>query len=305
MTSKIFQIFNFNSDRLSYYSRQIINDIVEVVGEDETVEEADRHPRPAYETGFGITPITHQNKPAAIIMGHNKDYQSKSEINMTAGTLGHLVTDNNPSSPDSGKPIKVAHPTPTDAASVIVSAMSNYGDYNARSLVTNKADIVVTKASELVEIRAGGTPYLLANGAKNPNVYGSIHLISGGKTKGKDYELQSMVKGENLVEFFKDLIKFIANTNSQIRELNKDMQNLKKALIKHNHQIIASSPSGPVTGTAIQSTNLASAVAPSITKNVTINTSLSSLEKNYTILKKNYLNSNSPKKIRSLFNKVN
>ena len=52
MTSKIFQIFNFNSDRLSYYSRQIINDIVEVVGGDETVEEADRHPRPAYETGY-------------------------------------------------------------------------------------------------------------------------------------------------------------------------------------------------------------------------------------------------------------
>jgi len=315
--TKILQLPSFNSDRFSYYKRKILNDVLDVAGGEDLVTEMDQHPMPIFETGFNIKPFVHENKPAAMIMGHDKTYQTKPQVSLIAGVLGHLATDNDPKNIDSGSPLKVAYPTPTDAASVIASSMTDYGDYNARSLVYNKADIVAMKASELVEIRAGGAPYLLANGAKNPNVYGGIHLISGDKTEGKDFDLQSMVKGENLVEFLKDFIQFIRQTNSQIRELNKDVQKLKKDLLKHKHRIaitnvgtiIAPPPGGPCTGIlqgeTLISPNLSSATSPTITKNVKINTSLSSLEKNYSILMQNYLNANSPKKIRSSFNKVN
>ena len=313
---KIKQLPSFNSDRLSYYTRKIINDALNAASNDEFIQEADRHSMPIFETNYNIKPIVHENKPAAMIMGHDKTYQTKPQVSLIAGVLGHLVSDNDPEAPQDGTPIRVAFPTPTDAASVVASSMTDYKNYNARSLVYNKADVVAIKASELVEIRSGGVPYLLANGAKNPNVYGGIHLISGDKTEGKDFDLQSMVKGENLVKFLKDFIKQLRQTNSQIRELNKDVQKLKKDLLKHKHKIaitnvstIIAPPSGPCSGIlqgeTLISPNLSSATSPTIAKNVKINTSLSSLEKNYSILMKNYLNSNSPTKIRSSFNKVN
>tara|TARA_R110002020_G_scaffold50761_3_gene143460 strand:- start:9719 stop:10657 length:939 start_codon:yes stop_codon:yes gene_type:complete len=310
---KIKQLPSFNSDRLSYYNRKIINDALNAASSDEFVQEADRHSMPIFETNYNIKPIVHENKPAVLLMGHNKIYQTKPQVSLIAGVLGHLVSDNDPEAPQDGTPIRVAYPTPTDAASVIASSMTDYKNYNARSLVYNKADVVAIKASELVEIRSGGVPYLLANGAKNPNVYGGIHLISGDKTEGKDFDLQSMVKGENLVKFLKDFIKQLRQTNSQIRELNKDVESLKKELAGHTHKfkgiVTGISPSGPVTGTAkgatVKSVKLASAIGRSMPKTTKISTSLSSLEKNYSVLMKNYLNSNSPTKIRSSFNKVN
>jgi|TARA_R110002020_G_scaffold273414_2_gene488566 hypothetical protein len=310
---KIKQLPSFNSDRFSYYNRKIINDVVNVASPIEYIQEADRHPMPVFETDYNIKPIVHENKPAAMIMGHDKTYQTKPQVSLIAGVLGHLVTANDPGSPQDGAPIRVAFPTPTDAASVVASSMTDYGNYNARSLVYNKADIVAMKASELVEIRSGGVPYLLANGAKNPNVYGGIHLISGDKTEGKDFDLQSMVKGENLVKFMKDFIKILRQTTSQIRELNKDVENLKKELADHTHKfkgvVTGTAPNGPITGTAkgttVKSVKLASAIGKSMPKTTKISTSLSSLEKNYSRLMKNYLNSNSPTKIRSSFNKVN
>ena len=298
MTAKIKTITPKNSQKFSFHNRNIVDTIIKNSQQGQSIEDADRHPQPSYETEYNIKPIVHPNKPAAIIMGHNKQYQAKSEISIVAGTLGFLVSELNPDNPDSDDPIRVAFPTPTDAAQLILSSMTDYGEYNARSVVSTKADIVVAKAAELVEIKAGGVPYL-ANGVKNPNIYGEIHLIAGNKEEGKDFELQSMVKGENLVKFLRQLIKFIRNMNSQIREINKDVRDLKRTLVNHTH---TSSPTG---GPTTPSFELVIDVVPSFINNIMIGTGCSAIEKNYTVLMKNYLNSNSPTKIRSSFNKVN
>ena len=87
--------------------------------------------------------------------------------------------------------------------------------------------------------------------------------------------------------------------NSQIREINKDVRDLKRTLVNHTH--VASPFGGPTT----PSLELATGVVPSFISNVMIGTACSAIEKNYTVLMKNYLNSNSPTKIRSSFNKVN
>ena len=94
---------------------------------------------------------------------------------------------------------------------------------------------------------------------------------------------------------------------------SQDFKNLKKELAGHTHKfkgiVTGTSPSGPIAGTAkgttVKSIKLASAIGRSMPKTTKISTSLSSLEKNYSVLMKNYLNSNSPTKIRSSFNKVN
>ena len=69
---KIKQLPSFNSDRFSYYNRKIINDVVNVASPIEYIQEADRHPMPVFETDYNIKPIVHENKPAAMIMGHDK-----------------------------------------------------------------------------------------------------------------------------------------------------------------------------------------------------------------------------------------
>jgi hypothetical protein len=130
---KIKQLPSFNSDRLSYYTRKIINDALNAASNDEFIQEADRHSMPIFETNYNIKPIIHENKPAAMIMGHDKTYQTKPQVSLIAGVLGHLVSDNDPEAPQDGTPIRVAFPTPTDAASVIASSMTDYKNYNARS----------------------------------------------------------------------------------------------------------------------------------------------------------------------------
>ena len=230
-----------NNEALSFAKRAIARQSLEESGAKDSVSEAAQFPVPVYQVIDGINHIIHSNKPAAITLGHNKDYQTKSQIAMVAGTLGSLVAENDP---QTNNPIEVAHPTPTDAASVVVSAMANFNnDYNGRSVVTAKADVVGLRSAELIELRTGGIPYL-ANGHQTTNKYGGIHLIAGNKTEGKDFDLQPMVKGENLQEMMVDLVESVQNLISQVKTLNNDVRSLKTDLIKHNHNVKLLVPAG-------------------------------------------------------------
>jgi hypothetical protein len=278
------------------------------------LDAAAQFPVPVYQTTDGISHLVHRNKAAAITFGNNKNYQTKSQISMVAGTLGALLSENDP---NSGDPVQVAYPTPSDAASLIVSEMADFGDYNGRSVVTAKADAVGLRAAEIIELRVGGIPYL-ANGHQTTNKYGGIHLIAGNKTEGKDFDLQPMVKGENLKEMMVDLIEAVQNLVSQVKTLNGDVRSLKTDLIKHNHtvslvgSVTATSPAGPVAGTANvvgttgTSLGLTTSLPPTIAKaSATVTTSLSSIDKNFSIMRQNYLEQTSPLPIKSRFNKVN
>jgi hypothetical protein len=303
-----------NNEALSPAKRAIADQSLKESGDKENVSEAAQFPVPVYQVIDGINHIIHSNKPAAITLGHNKDYQTKSQIAMVAGTLGSLVAENDP---QTNNPIEVAHPTPTDAASVIVSEMADFGDYNGRSVVTAKADVVGLRSAELIELRTGGIPYL-ANGHQTTNKYGGIHLIAGNKTEGKDFDLQPMVKGENLQEMMVDMIESVQNLISQVKTLNNDVASLKTDLISHNHtvslvgSVTATSPAGPVAGTANvfgatgSSLGLTTSLPPTIAKaSATITTNLSGIDSNFTTMRQNYLEQFSPLPIKSRFNKVN
>jgi len=199
---KVNVIGTVDSERISPFKRFSIDEALKESKPSERVDGAEQFPVPVYQVIDGINHIIHSNKPAAITLGHNKNYQTKSQISMVAGTLGSLVAENDPTTND---PIEVAYPTPTDAASIVVSEMTDFGDYNGRSVVSAKADAVGIRAAEIIELRVGGIPYL-ANGHKTTNIYGGIHLIAGNRTDGKDFDLQPMVKGENLEEMMVALL---------------------------------------------------------------------------------------------------
>ena len=312
---KVNVIGTVDSERISPFKRFSIDEALKESKPSERVDGAEQFPVPVYQVIDGINHIIHSNKPAAITLGHNKNYQTKSQISMVAGTLGSLVAENDPTTND---PIEVAYPTPTDAASIVVSEMTNFGDYNGRSVVSAKADAVGIRAAEIIELRVGGIPYL-ANGHKTTNIYGGIHLIAGNRTDGKDFDLQPMVKGENLEEMMVDLIEFIQNLVSQVKVLNNDVKTLKADLIKHTHTLSIPAPLtaaiagvGAVVGTAsvIGSTGtslgLTISLPPTIAKaNATVSTNLSGIDKNFTTMRQNYLEQTAPLPIKSRFNKVN
>tara|TARA_B100000900_G_scaffold280847_1_gene240264 strand:+ start:1533 stop:2477 length:945 start_codon:yes stop_codon:yes gene_type:complete len=303
-----------NSENISLLKRNLISDSLKESGDEESVLGAAQFPQPVYQVVDGIKHIIHSDKPAAITLGHNKEYQTKSQLSFVAGTLGSLITENDPTT---GNPVEVAYPTPTDAAQLIVSEMTDFGDYNARSLVSAKADAIGLRAAEIIELRVGGIPFL-ANGHQTTNKYGGIHLIAGNRTEGKDFDLQHMVKGENLEEMMVDLIETIQNLVSQVTVLNNDVKSLKTDLISHNHtvslvgSVTATSPVGPVAGTANvfgatgTSLGLASSLPATIAKNnALVTTNLSGIDGNFTIMRQNYLEQTAPLPIKSRFNKVN
>ena len=311
-------VLNQNSEALSIAKRDLIDREVKESTNDESVREAAQFPVPVYQVIDGINHIVHSDKPAAITLGHNKNYQTRSQIAIVAGTLGSLVAENDP---ENNNPVEVAYPTPTDAASVVVSEMADFGDYNGRSVVTAKADAVGLRAAEIIELRVGGIPYL-ANGHQTTNKYGGIHLIAGNKTEGKDFDLQPMVKGENLQEMMIDVIESMQNLISQVKTLNNDVRNLKTDLISHNHTvslltpITATAQAGvtvlPVFGTANvlgvtgTSLGLTTSLPPTIAKaSATITTNLGGIDNNMTKVRQNYLEQTSPLPIKSRFNKVN
>ena len=298
------------NEALSTAKRQAKQNALEGSSSKERVDGAAQFPVPVYPVTDSISHVIHSNKPAAITFGHNKNYQTKSQVAMVAGTLGSLVTENDP---ENNNPVEVAYPTPTDAASVILSEMADFGDYNGRSVVTAKADVVGLRSAELIELRTGGIPYL-ANGHQTTNKYGGIHLISGDKTEGKDFDLQPMIKGENLKEMLADLIKSVQNLVGQVKTLNKDVINLKKDLINHNHLMVftapvITTPGGLVAtffGTTQQSLELITSLPPTIAKdNARMTTNLSGIDRNLTKVRQNYLEQSSPNPIKSRFNKVN
>jgi len=304
-----------DGETLSPYKRQEKQSALEDSLPKEPVYGAAQFPVPVYQVIDGINHIIHSNKPAAITLGHNKDYQTKSQIAMVAGTLGSLVAENDP---QTNNPIEVAHPTPTDAASVVVSEMANFRDYNARSVVTVKADVVGIRSGELIELRTGGIPYL-ANGHQTTNKYGGIHLIAGNKTEGKGFDLQSMVKGENLEEMLRDLLQQVQHLISQVKLLNDDVKNVKKELVDHDHILtLKSFVYGPplglpspiigvakITGTTGTSTNMVAGVGPTTPDSAKIGTALNGDEENNTKVKDNFLETKAEKRIKSRFNKVN
>lgn len=304
------------TETLSFYKREERQSTLKDSSPKEPVYGAAQFPVPVYQVIDGINHIIHSNKPAAITLGNNKKYQTESEIAIVAGTLGPLVTENDP---ETNNPVEVAYPTPTDAASVVVSEMADFGDYNARSVVTVKADVVGIRSGELIELRTGGIPYL-ANGHQTTNKYGGIHLIAGNKTEGKGFDLQSMVKGENLEEMLRDLLQQVQHLISQVKLLNDDVKNVKKELVDHDHILTLKSPVfGPpppglpppiigvakITGTTGTSINMVAGVGPTTPDSAKIGTALNGVEENITKVKDNFLETKAEKRIKSRFNKVN
>ena len=140
-----------------------------------------------------------------------------------------------------------------DAARIYISEKADIDDYfkiiSKKSLVGRSvsASAIALKADAIRIIGVEGIKLVTRANPTNskglePNVRG-IELIAG----NDDTHLQSMVKGENLVNCLKDILKIISNTESQITNLNNFVKSFAEDYAKHTH---VSSPTGGPTSIA-------------------------------------------------------
>lgn len=243
----------------------------------------------------------HPNKAAYILFGNNEKYPSP-ELNITVGVNGPFKAEVDPKT---GQPITYKYPNVLDAASIVLSEktddtgiVSLVGKPNSRAAIKATADMIKIHGREVVEIAAGGTEYIHGTGTKNLAKAGAVHIVAGNRTEGQ-FDLQPMVKGDNLKNFLDELVETIANVNSnqqKIIEMIIKMQAIFTALGTGLSAIpFTAAVGGPIL----------SAIAPDIPKSAIALTNNLSSGLNTEFKKINYNQPYSPKNILSRYNKVN
>jgi hypothetical protein len=236
----------------------------------------------------------HPNKAGYIVFGNNEKYAAP-ELNITVGVNG----------PFKREGVDYTYPSPLDAASIVLSERTDVTGIvslvrkaNARAAIKATADMVKIHGRDVVEIAAGGTEYIHGTGTKNLAKTGAVHIVAGNRTEGQ-FDLQPMVKGDNLKNFLDELTETVANINSnqqKIIEMIIKMQAIFTALGTGLSAIpLTAAVGGPIL----------SAVAPDIAKaTIALSNNLSS-GLNTEFKKINYNQPYSPKNILSRYNKVN
>jgi hypothetical protein len=158
-----------------------------------------------------------------------------------------------------------------------------------RSAIALKSDAVRIIAED------GGIKLVTNTAGRNSNgrlvsVAGGVELIAG----NDDTDLQSMVKGENLVEVLKSIIEQISTLNGSVANMSLAMTLFEIGLIQHVHP-----------GPGVPSPNLASFAAQKIGANTT--EILQSITQNVNLAAEQleYLSGFAAKSILSIYHKVN
>jgi hypothetical protein len=251
--------------------------------------------------------MRHDNKAAFALMYDSPDYQAKSEITLVAGALGAGQSELTPE----GKPTTYGSRNALDAANIVLSEATDntgiktqVGNPNYRSLIGAKADTVKMHGREIVEIAAGGENYL-ANGSKIKTPYGGVHIVAGNRDSSGDLSLQSMAKGDDLVDYLRQQVEFIQNLTSVQKSIIEDIIQLKITLTAFGTALTAGV--GPAIFGAVPAAGglLVGSVGASAPKNAISLCNNIAVDVNNTLIKNNFLEPYSPKYVLSKFNKVN
>ena len=243
--------------------------------------------------------ILHPNKAAGILIGDNEKYPDNSSIALVAGMHGSVVTDVDPTS---GLESIYSKVNELDSSYLVINSLddpkltSTAGPMNARSSIRALSDTVSIHGREVVEIVAGGRPYRGPTGSRifSP---GEVHIVAGNTVKEPGFDLQPMVKGDNLVSALDDIMTLVNSMASNQTKIHNEIVLLKLALAAHTHPIGAP--------TTFPSPELASAIAGLAMKDITSMTNNFGSIVNNELFKLNYLKPFSERNIKSRYNKVN
>lgn len=139
--------------------------------------------------------------------------------------------------PNSAQHITVGHNIVASCADIRLRSFGQAYIASNRTVAVSNADIVQHRGNEIIELVVGSSNYR-SSGSKIGSSAG-VHLLKA----GKEDRLQPMVKGDNLVEALKDLVKFVNDLSTRIIEIRKDLITMKTYLMAHVHL----SP-GPIPG---------------------------------------------------------
>lgn len=245
----------------------------------------------------------HPNKAAYIIMGNNKKY-AKPELNITVGVGGPFKAEVDPKTK---KPVTYRYPSQLDAASIVMSEatddtgiVSLKGSPNSRAAIRATADTVKIYGREIVEIGAGGSQYIHGTGTKNKaGRAGQVHIVAGNKNEPGQFELQPMVKGDNLKEYLDQICESISNVNSNQQKIIQSVIKMQAIFTAMGTALTAILPTAGVGSTIL------SLIAPEIPNAVIALTNNLSSGVNVDMKKFNFTKPYSAKPILSKYNKVN
>ena len=261
------------------------------------VSEGFRSPKPKPASNMEIA-ASLNDADATIGMCWDKKYPKHGTIELRAGTM--LRSEKT----DKGEALTVPVQSPISSARLTLcqatddtNIKSTRGKFNFRAAIDGKADTVKLHGREIVEIASGGDKYR-GNGSKIMAPAGGIHLIAGNRAHGGSYQLQKMVKGDNLIGCLEEMMTFVNRTAEVQRAIIQDMQKLKLALTFHIH--IA-----PLIGPTTPSPDLAAQIGMSMPGSLMDIANNMGTSVNNEIYKMNWLKPTSPTYILSRFNKVN
>lgn len=257
-----------------------------------------------------------QNHNAAIIFDWNDSADEKigedqcNQIILSSGILGPLLKEKD----DSGN--KVFHnPDPLwDAASIRISQLhsedpekNGTGFVKTQKLQSGNASNVSVLADSVdiaarsrgINLRTAGFQYDSTGKKIDPSE--GIKLIHGNNIKEKNYDLQPIPKGENLVLCLKDMMKLIGDISSSVTKMHNEIIKMKLDLVSHTHTV----PVGPIIYPTTPSIDLAAKFISKVDKDLTtILNNLSNIANDEKIVP-NYLEKFSGKYILSRWHKVN
>tara|TARA_R100000008_G_scaffold81352_1_gene64485 strand:+ start:525 stop:1400 length:876 start_codon:yes stop_codon:yes gene_type:complete len=261
------------------------------------VSQGFRNPKPKPASNMQVA-ASLNGADATIGMCWDRKYPKHGTIELRAGTM--LRTEKT----DKGEPLTVPVQSPISSARLTLcqatddtNIKSARGKFNFRAAIDGKADTVKLHGRETVEIASGGSKYR-GNGSKIMAPAGGINLIAGNRAHGGSYQLQKMVKGDNLVACLEEMMTFVNRTAEVQRAIIQDINKLKIALTFHVH--IA-----PLIGPTSPSPDLAAQIGMSMPGGLMDIANNASTSVNNEIQKVNWLKPTSPTYILSRFNKVN
>tara|TARA_R110000851_G_scaffold16567_1_gene53789 strand:+ start:4780 stop:5715 length:936 start_codon:yes stop_codon:yes gene_type:complete len=249
-----------------------------------------------------------KDKPSGINSGYFGETNC-STIDLVAGRWGAVGQKIRESDPDR----RANNSFKFDAARIYISqrtdiddnlGLTNFYDIKGvidgaaknKSAIALKADGVRLVARESIKLVTMTDKYNSSNNAI-AGKYG-IDLIAGANINEPNYDLQPMVKGKNMILCLKQMSKHVAELDTQIGSLNKQVRQMVLAFITHSHV------SGvPVTGPPIDPNSITQNILTSIDGLMQI-VEINLRQFNHAAFEKNYLTPGSATYICSKQNKT-
>lgn len=206
--------------------------------------------------------ILGSDRPAAQGSGYGGRGQTgAAAIDIVAGHLGTRPINN-----INGVPVPSSKSFESDAARIYISQMCDLDDKDylnipkrpiqlgsisldleqsvARSGIGLKADVIRIVGRENIKIV---TNHVGTNSQDFSIDAGGIDLIAGCERNDAKHSLQPMVKGDNLIEALKAIIKLIEDVQTNVHNFLQRQNAINEIILNHRHQVYDTVTKGMVT----------------------------------------------------------